>query len=286
MPDYQLIRIQPGTPPTWNVVRPLTHEEFVVYEAAVQFLRDEAAARIPLRNLPQAYKDFLKHVEDLEVGDLAALTLRPMEDWVGPMNRSLDGLLIAMRAYVDQTSSHLIHDGPQAAPAFALWDASRQARHKRSAAYRIAYKLRDYVQHGRLAITMSKISGHLDTATNTSKYTFTLACGRDAWLEGGFNWAGVRADVEALDPTFDPRPMLHEAVLQLLELDGELWTFQLPRLGQVAAKIEALLGRADASGDPSLGAVALIEEGSPEPTTSARTWSVGVIEPPRTITWP
>lgn len=109
----------------------------------------------------------------------------------------------------------------------------------------------------------SHVTASWDPTTNTSGYTFTLACNRDALLESGFDWKGIRADLEALPPTFDPRPILREAVGELAELDHELFSHAADRIREAISWIEALLGQADGSGDPSKGTVAKMEPGDP-----------------------
>ena len=232
-----------------------------------------------------AHAEFLRHVSALEANP-ATLAERRLDEWGAPLNHRLDALLIAMRGYLAQAEFRFSRAGAQGAKALALLETSTNARHLRSAAYRIAYAMRDYVQHARPALIGSRVVGSWDSGTNMSQYTFTLACDRDDLLSHGFNWKRARADLETLPAMFDPRPILEEAIGELTELDRELFDLNVDQIREAKGGIEALLAQADSSGDPSRGTVGKIEDAGRDPVTGARRFSMTFHEPPAEFGWP
>jgi hypothetical protein len=284
-PDWSLVRLGQDKPQSFTKVRSLTQEEWEGYKSRCEFLRGLVSARMPFRNMLHAHAEFLRHVSVLEANP-AALAERRLDEWGAPLNHRLDALLIAMRGYLAQAEFRFSRAGAEGAKALALLVTSRTARHARSAAYRIAYAMRDYVQHARPALTGSRVVGSLDPVTNTSQYTFTLACDRDDLLRHGFKWKRARADLEALPATFDPRPILEEAIGELAELDRELFDLNVDRIMEAKGVIEALLAQADSSGDPSRGTVGKIEDVGRHPVLGARQFSMTFHEPPAEFGWP
>lgn len=284
--DLALIALGKDEPQSISFVRWLTDVELRGYTTRADFLRELVAARMPFRSMLYAHRDFLQYVSRVERSDLASLATHPRHQWETPLNRSFDGVLTSMRGYVDQTRFRLSHGGAESAKALKLWDTSRKARHKRSAAYRIAYGMRDYVQHGRPALTATTITGSWNQATRTAHHTFELACSRDALLQSGFEWKRVKMDIEALQPVFDPRPILQDAIGELVELDHELFFCQMDRLKEAISWIEALLAQADSSRDPLMGTVGKMEVVGQDATTGARVIQIKLNEPPSIVEWP
>ena len=85
---------------------------------------------------------------------------------------------------------------------------------------------------------------------------------------------------------FDPRPILQDAIGELVKLDRELFFSQIARIKEATSWIEALLAQADSSGDPSLGTVGKMEVVGRDPTTGARTIHIELNKPPPTVEWP
>lgn len=283
-PDWSLVRLGQDEP-QFTKVRSLTQEEWEGYKSRCEFLRGLVSARMPFRNMLHAHAEFLRHVSALEANP-AALAERPLDEWGAPLNHQLDALLIAMRGYLAQAEFRFSRAGAQGATGLALLKKSRNARHSRSAAYRIAYAMRDYVQHARPALTGSGVVGSWDSVTNMSQYTFMLACDRDDLLGHGFDWKQARADLEALPAKFDPRLLLREAIGELTELDRELFDLNVDRIREAKRGIEALLAQADSSGDPSRGTVGKIEDEGQDPVTGARQFCMTFHEPPAEFGWP
>jgi hypothetical protein len=283
--EWSLVAVGVGDPVSWTAVRPLTSEELEGYQARCDLIRGVVASRMPFRNMIQAYGEFLSHVQSLE-GNAAALAGRPLEEWGAPLNHRLDAVLIAMRGLLDQTEFRLSRAGVEGATGLALLESSRRARHARSSSYRIAYAMRDYVQHARPALTGSRVSGSFDPMANTTRHTFTLACSRDDLLGHGFDWKRARADLEALPEKFDPRPILREAIGELAELDRELFMLDVDRIKDANAWIEALLAQADSSGEPARGTIAKIEDAGVHAATGRSMWTVTILEAPIKFGWP
>lgn len=288
--DWSLISIEPTKPRHFRQVRDLTADEWRDYEAQVKYLRAVAHSRTLLRSLLAAHSTFERHVVHLRGPELERLHSRPMEDWLGPLNHNFDAVLIAMRRYLDQTKSRLEHGGatwsggPTLSDSLKVFEKERQAAFDRSIPYRITYKMRDYVQHGRPALSATRVTGHWDPQTRTGSHELKVACSRDSLLAPGFDWGKwALSDLQAMPPEIEIMPILDAAVGQYLSIDREVFRSYEPGIKAAIAGIEGLL--AQACGDASRATVGQMREG-PRHQSGNRTFTLTLAEPPDRISWP
>lgn len=235
------------TPPSLSSVRALTAGEtsafrdavsrLVEFEAAGDLLplveANERAAASVVAGVQGAPRTRLE-----DPGTRAAFTLE--------VNRALFNYLASVRLYLDHTGARLTRRyGDDGAPTRAFKAATAHAFDS-TPAYRVLYKLRNYVQHvgmpvRGLAFSASADGGPGGPGTGAVTHTVAVGCDRQALLDSYDAWGKARADLEAMPATIDIPPLLAAGSAALRTVEARVLAAEVSPLRELAAGLVALL---------------------------------------------
>lgn len=176
----------------------------------------------------------LTHLGDQESARLRELgsthvPISVLMEFMVEATRILNAFLASASALLGQATKYVsrVH-GEQPKPG-GRWHTLRRDCHARSLGYRIMYELRNFSQHHSLPLSRIRIDGEVD-ADDEFMFTTGAHVLRDELLASDYDWKARRADLEALDASFDVVPLAEEYLDCLRELTTAIASYRRAEL--------------------------------------------------------
>jgi len=160
--------------------------------------------------------------------------------WGLEANRHLANFLTAFRLFDDHTRSRLSDAYGDGSRELADYVAMTKSAYDSSAAYRILWKLRNFVQHVGFAVQGVAYGASNERAALPGAYLCDVVARRGHLLLRSDDWGSAHADVEALPDAFPLDPMVEEVASTVRRLDTDIRERERPAIAAAAERIVAL----------------------------------------------
>ncbi|MDP9176276.1 MAG: hypothetical protein M3O61_01210 [Gemmatimonadota bacterium] len=181
----------------------------------------------------------------------------------GELNRALVNFLTAMRLYLDHTETRLKRRYGNKAPVVRAFTTAASREFDDSAAYRILYKLRNYVQHCGLPVNTAGVASKMGSKPgDPAVYEVAIGATVRVLLETYASWGKAKADLLAAGETIMPHLYVPSVLEALERIERKTLTAEIPELSGAATRLTNLL-REGAAGE-AVPVVVTLEMGDSE----------------------
>jgi hypothetical protein len=162
--------------------------------------------------------------------------------------------LTSMRLYLDHTETTVKRRFGKDSEEAERFKAATASAYDGRVGYRFCSRLRNYVQHCGEPLSRIELGAVVDDRRGAR-----LWLDRDELLESYDGWGPVRMDLEAMEPSFDPVPLVQDAMDGLKEVRGVVIRLLLDDAVARVAVLVSALERIDAAGIAGIPTLALLE---------------------------
>ena len=182
-----------------TTIRKLSEREVETYERGVRHLLEFYSSLMLIPLIDENLSEFDRCIQSCMTQPLERLR-DPLarRALTADLNRLLANFLTSCRLFLDHTQARTIRRyGPNSRPVVAFVQATKSA-FDASSAYRIMYKMRDYLQHVGLPIHTIGLTETFDPALSRTDYSVGLTVDPHALLRHHAKWGKATADLQAI----------------------------------------------------------------------------------------
>jgi hypothetical protein len=157
------------------------------------------------------------------------------------VSRSLVNFLTAMRLYLDHTQTRLSRQYSATDGVLDAFERATSMEFDSHAAYRLLYKLRNYVQHCGLPINVSNASSKAEQPDAPVVNTVRIGADAGVLLRTYDGWGLARKDLESIDGLLEPHMLVADVLKSLDRIEDAVLDAEQVVLRRAGAEVIAIL---------------------------------------------
>lgn len=192
-----------------NAIRELTTEELATYKNAIEHLTEYKRSTMILPLVDANLEELNQHIAGvLHMPGPDFHNRTTLESLTLTTNRCLANYLASVKLFLDHTYTRLSRRYGKESSQLAAFRSATAAVFDAEPAYRILYKMRNFLQHCGMPIKLIHFSSAIGPDGTTVVHDCGILCDVDYLLESFSEWGKARADLIARAPRLNLPPLL------------------------------------------------------------------------------